>query len=363
MGVGKKRHSIVLLLVITMGFIHGCTYVPGEAQKTGSPVEIPTMPEATETSELIKSTEPTIENCGEIQYTIASPKIKKFWWDLNSEVIYFLDREDSTGKYKLGDNAIMDPTVSVPNLVLPEWIPSVLPESVDKYDIHLSPSRKQAIFTRKIFAQPTPTPHAIGEGQAIDFVNDIYLIVENIPHPQYIGQVNSTMDKVIWSYDEKVLLTSSDYFSDTFGNAWMIDLINKNVNPILFENNSEMVTPFGFTPDNSNALMVIGSKKPEFWLKSFETGMETRINLPYSPYVWWTGSDELIVLLQEYEEGLQSPWRVYKFSLKDDELISISQQTIPSFAPFPDKVQLSPDNAKLAFIDDNYQLNVILLCH
>lgn len=311
------------------------------SHQTVTPVESTSTPKIIHTDD--QSDEPKLITNGEIL---------DLRWAEDSKSIQFtilLGEEEYLQSFDLVNDELilLDSQQSELNNDFPEIL-SLEIEDIIRYGI--SPSGESILYATSSEATSTPPPNDGGEfwTQA----GNAQLKVIRNRKSSFIGEVNNCIDRFLWSNDETKALSISLLMPAPCMEypAWLIDLENLDVIPILEHAKDGQIAIYNFSPDNKNILY---NNNRMLYIFDTETYQSVELGLPYlMGYSQWIDNDRLLI---SFKKDRLSSSSIGILQLDTLEIISVLEPLV-LFGSSEYRIglsSLSPDETWIAYVKES----------
>jgi len=335
---------------------------------TSTPIPAPTTPAVTSpvisteqrpagTSTAIAAA--TGEDCIPKLLPITDDAVSWVQWSEDESALYY-NLQDAPNSWWVFDPAsnTTNPLSAKPilNESIPAAIDRVIPETVNRELVAVSPDGKNAVYGIKVYSSPTPTPDTAGESSGpSEFQYELFLVKPGADSPISLGQFAGLLDGFTWFADSSAFLVHNSAREPGRAYTWWASVSMQTVTPLL------KVTPDAsekiFVDISADGVTLLYRDQQALHLYNLHTNTDREIlSLPNARFYAWFLDDAHILLVDDMEKSLH--FVAYSYDTTTNELNRISEDIFRA-----DEISLSPNKQYLTIVGtQTRELQILPIC-
>ncbi len=247
-------------------------------------------------------------------------------------------------------------TKPVAKEVIPDAIAQVIPDTVNREFVSVSPDGENAVYEVEVYTLPTPTPSDIGESEGpLEFLYELFLVKPGVGSPISLGQFEGLLDGFTWFADSSAFLVHNSARIPVRAYTWLADVTRQTVIPLLVATPDTPEKLFIDLSEDGTVLLYYDQRA--LHLYNLDTGADQEILfLLNGRFYSWFLDDTHILVVDDIEEPLRFAAYIYDSTM--NELNRMSEDTFEA-----DKLVLSPNKQYLGIAGAQLrELHVLPIC-
>jgi len=301
----------------------------------------------------------TGEHCVHKLLPVTDDTVSWVQWSADESALYYnlQDAPDAWWAFDPASNTT-NPLSAKPILKesIPDAIDRVIPETVDRELVSVSPDGKNAVYGIKVYSSPTPIPDTAGEsGGPSEFQYELFLVKPGATSPVSLGQFAGLLDGFTWLADSSAFLVHNSAREPGRAYTWWASVSTQTVTPLLkvAPDASEKI----FVDISADGVALLYRDQQALHLYNLNTNTDREIlSLPNARFYAWFLDDAHILLVDDMEESLH--FVAYGYDTTTNELNRMSEDIFRA-----DEISLSPNKQYLTIVGmQTRELQILPIC-
>ncbi|MBN2007504.1 MAG: hypothetical protein JXA21_29430 [Anaerolineae bacterium] len=247
-------------------------------------------------------------------------------------------------------------TKPVAKEVIPDAVAQVIPDTVNREFVSVSPNGENAVYKVEVYTLPTPTPSDVGESEGPSgFLYELFLVKPGADSPISLGQFEGLMDGFTWFADSSAVLIHNSARIPVPVHTWLADVAQQTVVPLLVATPDTLDKLFVDLSEDGLVLLYQDQQALHLYELSTNTDREI-LSLPNARFYAWFLDSTHILLVDDMEKSLHFAAHIYDTA--SDKLSNMGEATFRA-----DEISLSPNKQYLSIVGmTSHELQILPIC-